>query len=329
MSALQNEDPPAECQVDVSSLWPGTEGGSCKAEVTREEIGWMLARRPLLPVTQESLAHDYNAEEARKMVQAFTDAGMSHLLPVLRWPGVGTRWREFVRWEGAKAAATPEHALGGFACALGRVTTYRALSLDAAGLQRILEAKEIFPRGQLDVSPEKLGEIIEVHGVAKVVVARLYIAHLKRLIGHDPSISLHDDWQTTSCIASGYTSPDKAIYLFEISVPIVESLGLRLNEVEVNAAPILGPRYGPSTEGWFCFEAPAFPDGVHFDRTIQRTERYGLYSVPFLHQRLRRLWKFPSASAVGRAIAPFAQRQAEMRRCRPEGYGPPPYAEVG
>ncbi|CAE7227588.1 unnamed protein product [Symbiodinium natans] len=291
----------------------------------------MLSQRPLDPskVTPERLALDYGEQESRAMLTAFEESKVSHLIPVLRWPGVGTRWRAFLRWLGEQPEPTrsPEDALAGFARSLGRVTTYRALSLDAAGLRRIIEAKEIFPRGQLDVTAEELRRVVEEHGVVKVVVARLYIAHLKRLIGHDPSVSLHDDWQTTSCIASGYTGADKRVYLFEVSVPIVESLGLRLSEVEVNATPILGPRYGPSGDGWFRFPAPAFPDGVYFDRTIQRTERYGLYSVPFLHQRLRRLWMYPSVADIGLAITPFARRQATMHKRRPEGYGPPPYTD--
>ncbi|CAJ1335654.1 unnamed protein product [Effrenium voratum] len=315
-SASDMEEPPAEFLQDISK-W--TSGGPSE-DVSDEEIQWMLSRRPLTAVTVQQLAHDYGEAEAQAMWKALAACGLERLRPTLRWPGVGTRWRRFLRWaqEMDPAPDTPEKALAGFARALGRVTTYRALSLDALGLRRIVEAQEIFPRGQLEVSPERLTQVVEEHGVAKVVVARLYIAHLKRLIGYDPSVSLHDDWQTTSCIASGYTGSDKKVHLFEVSVPVVESCGLRLSEVEVYAPPLLGPRYGPSKEGWFCFQAPAFPAGVYFDRTVQRTERYGLYSVPFLQQRLLRMWRFPSAAAVGEAIAAFAQRQEEMQRRCPQ-----------
>lgn len=314
------EDPPANYLCDISSYCQDLE------DVSEEEIQWMMSRR-CLEATEEALAHDYNAQEAKEMVKAFDDVGISHLLGILRWPGIGTRWRPFVKWiqDGGRSRTMLE-AFSGFARFLGRVTTYRALSLDSEGLQRILEAGEIFPRGQLDVDAAKLAEVIERHGVVKVVVARLYIAHLKRLIGHDPSVSLHDDWQTTSCIASGYMGSGKQVHLFEVSVPVVESLGLRLSEVEVNAEAFLGPKYRPTGDGWFCFQAPAFPEGVYFDRTVQRTERYGLYSVPFL-KRLRRMWKFPSPKDVGLAITPFALRQADMQKKHPRGCGPLPYLQ--
>ncbi|CAE7474482.1 unnamed protein product, partial [Symbiodinium necroappetens] len=217
-----SEEPPEAFLVDISPLWPDdAEAGRCEEGIADEEIQWMLSRRPLDhgKVTRERLALDYNEHEARAMLGAFAESKVSHLIPVLRWPGVGTRWREFIKWVTGlpEPPSSPELAFAGFARALGRVTTYRALSLDAVGLRRIIQAKEIFPRGQLEVSADELSRVIEEHGVVKVVVARLYIAHLKRLIGHDPSVSLHDDWQTTSCIASGYTEKEKSVYLFEVS----------------------------------------------------------------------------------------------------------------
>ena len=89
------------------------------------------------------------------------------------------------------------------------MTTYRALALDEAALARVLAADCIFPSGQLRVSAEALAAVVEGKGVRRVCVARLFIAHLRRLLGHDPSISLHDDWQTTALIASGYSSHDR------------------------------------------------------------------------------------------------------------------------
>ena len=44
----------------------------------------------------------------------------------------------------------------------------------------------------------------------------------------DPSISLHDDWQTTSVIASGYASSIKRVHLFEISVCVNLFVDLRV-----------------------------------------------------------------------------------------------------
>jgi hypothetical protein len=193
--------------------------------------------------------------------------------------------------------------------------TYRALALDDKGLADILEADCIFPSGQLHVDAGELVAIVEREGVRRVCVARLFIAHLQRLLGHDPSVSLHDDWQTTSIIASAYAEGDhRPVYLFEVSCPVVESMGWTLQ-----AGAVLGgasSRHPP----WFCFTAPATPDGVWFDGRKQRTERYCLYGVPFLRDRLCRLFVFPPSAGVSVAdvVAPFALRQAELYTAFPQ-----------
>mmetsp|Transcript_73459 Transcript_73459/g.192649 ORF Transcript_73459/g.192649 Transcript_73459/m.192649 type:complete len:265 (-) Transcript_73459:34-828(-) len=253
------------------------------------------------------------------MASAFDTAGVSHLLPALAWPGVGTRWREFLAWcVETGPAATPAEAFRSFGRSLGRVVTYRALAVDEAALRLILAADCIFPAGQLRVGSEALEQIVNSKGVRTVCVARLFIAQLRRLLGNDPSISLHDDWQTTSLIASGYASCDKLdparsrkVHLFEVSCPKVESIGWTLQEVALQRGEVLGDD-GAGHEPWFCFPAPSVPDGVWFDGRLQRTERYGLYGVPFLSSRLKRLLVFESIKEVGEVVKPFAARQAEL-----------------
>merc|ERR1719373_847680 len=94
----------------------------------------------------------------------------------LAWPGVATRWRRFIEWwksstiglngneQTSRAENTSDNvrtgkdlqfsgpafdALAGFARAVGRIRTFRALALDDAGLARILHEDEIFPSGRL------------------------------------------------------------------------------------------------------------------------------------------------------------------------------------
>lgn len=278
----------------------------------------MEARRPLT-VTPSSLELDFGAHEAAQMQTEFHQAGLEHVLGTLNWPGVGTRWKSFLAWCQEQPEAhslTPSLALRGFGRMLGRVVTFRALALDMAALQSIFQADCIFPSGQLRVGGDVLARIVDAEGIRTVCVARLYIAHLKRLLGYDPSISLHDDWQTTSLIASGYASAKKRVHLFQVSCPKVESIGWTLQDVAERRVAVLGDscRHDP----WFCFPAPGYPEGVWFDGRLQRTERYGLYGVPFLSQRLQRLVVFQSNDELRRALQPFARRCAELHQADQE-----------
>lgn len=282
-------------------------------DVAEQEFEWMEARR-LLIVTPQSLALDFGASEAAIIAAAFKEAKMEHVLGTLNWPGVGTRWRSFLAWCQKQPAAetlTPGLALRGFGRALGRVVTFRALALDPQALQGILDADCIYPSGQLRVGSDVLAQILDEKGVQTVCVARLFIAHLRKLLGHDPSISLHDDWQTTSLIASGYASQSKKVHLFQVSCPKVESVGWTLQDVAERGDEVLGGDRQPH-DPWFCFPAPAYPQGVWFDGKLQRTERYGLYGVPFLAQRLQKLMVFESREQLGDAVRPFAERCAEL-----------------
>lgn len=293
-------------------------------DVTEEEFAWMEARRKL-SVTHEQLALDYGEDEACRMERAFAERGLSHLLGTLNWPGIGTRWQEFLEWSCSVVPApeTPAIALRGFGRFLGRVTTYRALAIDETALRKIVAADCIFPSGQLRVGSEALEDVVNTKGIRKVCVARLFIKHLHRLLGVDPSISLHDDWQTTSLIASGYASYDKLdparsrkVHLFELSCPKVESIGWTLQEVALQAGAVLDGDFSKH-DPWFQFPAPAVPEGIWFDGRWQRTERYGLYGVPFLSQRLQQLYVFESNQQLGEAVLPFARRQAELHDLDP------------
>mmetsp|Transcript_113522 Transcript_113522/g.321204 ORF Transcript_113522/g.321204 Transcript_113522/m.321204 type:complete len:337 (-) Transcript_113522:132-1142(-) len=292
-------------------------------DVAEDEFQWMEARRPLV-FAQQGLALDYGSSEASCMQQAFVEAGTEHLLGVLNWPGVGTRWREFLEWcqeetnEGRELPATPGTALRAFGRALGRVTTYRALAIDGTALQRIIDADCIFPSGQLRVGTEELENIVRAKGIQTVCVARLFISHLHRLLRYDPSVSLHDDWQTTTLIASGYASHDvldpsrsRRVHLFELSCPKIESVGWTLQEVALRGGDVLGGDMSDHRP-WFSFPAPAVREGIWFDGRWQRTERYGLYGVPFLSRRLQQVFVFASNEEIGKAVAPFAKRQNEL-----------------
>lgn len=122
-------------------------------------------------------------------------------------------------------------ALRAFGRHLGRITAYRALALDAAGLRNVTDADAKLPTGVLHVSMETLKTIVLEKGVKAVCVARLCM----NVCGFDPSVSLHDDWQTAAVIAAGYASP-KRVTLFELSVPVVESIGWTLYDVDVRTA---------------------------------------------------------------------------------------------
>lgn len=253
------------------------------------------------------------------MQQAMQELGVPMAVAgVLAWPGVGSRWPRFLAWW--KQLPLPEQpdgahsALLGFSRVLGRVRTFRALALDDVGLKRILSEDEIFPSGRLrdGVNAAHLRRVVDVHGVSKVTAVRLYISNMPKIGGIDPSISLHDDWQTTSIIASGYASSGKKVHLFELSVPAVESVGWTLYEVAQRSSEHLGAQYADH-EQWFKFPSPAVPQGTWFDSMLQRTERYGLYSVPHLHSRLMNIYVFDNLSQLRAAVDPFVKVMAERQ----------------
>lgn len=283
-----------------------------------------MCQQRALVLDRDQLAVDYGPEEAAQILRAMEEMAMPlEVAGALAWPGVGSRWMRFFAWwrqlPAAQRPADAPTALGGFARAVGRVRTFRALALDEAGLRRILEEDEIFPSGRLrpGVDAAHLRQVVSQHGVAKVTAVRLYISCMPLIGGVDPSISLHDDWQTTSIIASGYARAGKKVHLFELSVPAVESVGWTLLDVANRAPEFLGPKYA-GHERWFEFPSPAAPEGTWFDSTLQRTERYGLYSVPHLRHRLRRLYAFDSLEELRSAVAPFVSAVDAMHTLQPD-----------
>merc|ERR1712061_497919 len=97
-----------------------------------------------------------------------------------------------------------------------------------------------------------------------------------------------------------------------VSVPVVESLGWRLIDVAQRSGRHL-QGYGEH-ERFFNFCCPAAPEsGVWFDATLQATERYGFYGIPFLSRRLSTIWRFDSFQQIRDSIKPFVRRQEEER----------------
>ena len=325
--ALEGADPEFPVPEEVFVEEAGDAVFAHGNRVHEEEFAWMLAKRPLARASLEGLARDYGRQEAADMAEAFRRAGLERLLPALHWPGVGTRWRRFLSWCRAQQGrpdapepqegclSGPEAAFRAFGQSLGRVWSYRAIALSDSALGVILEEDNVFPSGQLRVDAAELEEIVERQGVRTVCVARLFISQLRRLIGHDPSVSLHDDWQTTCIIASEYAEgTGRPVYLFEVSCPVVESIGWTLQQVAVEGGPaVLGDQLPAHLEPWFLFKAPGAPEGVWLDGRMQRTERFCLYGVPFLRNRMRHLYAFPpSEMSVAKAVTPFVRRQADM-----------------
>ena len=50
--------------------------------------------------------------------------------------------------------------------------------------------------------------------------------------------------------------------------------------------------------------------GTWFDGRLQRTERYSLYGIPFLKQRLQRLVRFKDTADLAAATLPYVDNQA-------------------
>lgn len=298
-----------------------------EAIVSDFEIDWMIRQRPLI-FAPAQFRRDYGVQEAMLMCSAVRAVEMPKTTAgALAWPGVGTRWQRFVAWwrnwrerqKQQNYELMAREALAEFAKAIGRIRTFRALALDDADLQRILDRDEIFPSGLLQPGIDEfaLRRVIDQHGVRKVAVCRLYISEMHRIGGADPSFSLHDDWQTTCIIASDYATRTKGVHLFELSVPAVESLGWNMMDVANTVEDILGKQDSDHCEDWFNFAAPAVPEssgGVWLDARLQRTERFGLYTVPFLRRRLRNLYVFGSVREIESSVAPFVEWMSQLHR---------------
>eukprot|EP01129_Flabellula_baltica_P014908 TRINITY_DN7298_c0_g1_i1.p1 TRINITY_DN7298_c0_g1~~TRINITY_DN7298_c0_g1_i1.p1 ORF type:complete len:278 (+),score=39.24 TRINITY_DN7298_c0_g1_i1:222-1055(+) len=262
--------------------------------VSLEEINAMLSHRPL-DWDPDQFQIDYGREVLNQVMIDFQD--FPHLLGCLMWPGVGTRFSGFVSFiqsldkdQVDKMSCLECFQL--FANHLGRVVSYRALSLTTEQYDVITEKNTIWPTGRLRTSMEVLESIVNEKGVWYIAHARLYIG--RGLVRYDPSLSLHDDPETAVTIASGYTElPHKKIYLMELDFPKIESLGYLLADVQ------------DDDKAWFTFK------GVKFCSYWERTERYTLYEIPFYKERLISLRIFSTETDIENFIAPFRASQQQ------------------
>ena len=263
--------------------------------ITDEEIEQMLKNRPLI-YDKNQLVQDYGEEIYDQIKKAFKLNEFEAFLPCLNYPGVGTRWKEFLNYlKETKTHKTSKEAFIGFANHLGRVTSYRALSITKQQLKNIKEANEIFPTGRLRTTEDILKQTVDKHGVFFICNARLYIG--RGLVKYDPSVSLHDDPETAVCIANGYTSSEKKIHLFKLDAPKIEACGYVLKDVQDEN----------SRHNWFKFS------GVWFDSRLERTERYVLYGIPFLKERLLELKVFETKEEIIEFIRPYKEIQQKLK----------------
>eukprot|EP00026_Physarum_polycephalum_P013035 Phypoly_transcript_13396.p1 GENE.Phypoly_transcript_13396~~Phypoly_transcript_13396.p1 ORF type:complete len:273 (+),score=32.43 Phypoly_transcript_13396:211-1029(+) len=258
------------------------------------EIEWMINKRPLLFDCQQ-LVVDYG-DQAQQIVEAFEKKKMQKFMGCLNWHGVGSRWKIFLDWLVEQPSESldksdPKEIFTKFAQHLGRVISFRALSLTHDGYATIEKANSIYPSGRLKVHEDKIDKFVLEYGVRKICYARLYIG--LGLMEFDPSLSLHDDGETAVCIASSYVAKDKKIHLMKLSVPKIEVCGYKLQDIS------------DKSERWFQH------NGIWFDGTEERTERYTLYEIPFYKERLQQLTIFESNAQVNEYLLPFKNSQRE------------------
>ena len=82
-----------------------------------------------------------------------------------------------------------EEAFRQFAYHLGRITSYRALSLTDEQFETIRKSNSIYPSGRLRVDEKTIDNYILAKGSKFIAYARLYIG--MGLMPYDPSLSLH------------------------------------------------------------------------------------------------------------------------------------------
>jgi len=269
-------------------------------QILEEEIQWMLSKRPLI-FDFEQLCVDYGKETAEQMVSAFKqkgDAFFKTYAPALAHHGVGSRWKQFLEFlaEETTQRGAPTDAIDSFkkfAQYLGRVVSYRALSLTPSQFETIKNADSIWPSGRLKTDEKELDDIVRKFGVRYVAYARLYIG--MQLIPFDPSLSLHDDPETAVCIAGGYVDNEKKVHLMELSVPKIEVLGFILSDIQ------------DGNHKWFCFRK------IWFDSFDERTERYTLYEIPFFSKRCRSVRIFQSNQEITAFLQPFKIAQEKKK----------------
>eukprot|EP01084_Bolivina_argentea_P280631 479951_1 len=267
----------------------------------------------------------------------YKDKYNKDIFGALAWNGVVSRWKEFMNFlndiyssnnntdeekkndnnnSDGYILKSARDALYHFGNSLGRVISYRALALTASEFDSIKQLNEIVPTGQLRASLKEMQYIVDTHGVTKITVARLYISKLSQWIGLDPSLSLHDDCETALCISQTYMNEKnkKYVYLFEMDVPKVMSIGFKVVDVQNKAylvdqtfADRKNRKKGKQSDRWFGH------NGVWFDAYDERCERQLLYSIPFFKERCREITVFKTRKTLLKRIEPFKVKQQQLK----------------
>lgn len=259
--------------------------------VQPEEIEWMLQQHPFIHDPDQLQVH-YGLDSLQ-MIAAFHEQHCEHLLPLLAWPGIATRWKLFLEWQGSHPCLDGlESAFSEFANHLGRLTTYRAIALTKSEFQQIQALNTILPTGRLKMDAATLTDYVRREGIRNVLDMRM--RHISSF-PYDPSLSLHDHPEIAVCIAEGYLQPpERSIYRFELYLPIIEIIGWRMCDVN-------------GLQDWFCHR------GVWFDPTNPRTERFTLFEIPLLSARCKSIRVFNDFEEVSDYLLPFAEEQGRLR----------------
>ena len=271
--------------------------------LTQEELDYILSHNTvgsleLNKFSEEQLVLDYTNTIALEMNKLFQNQ-FEKFKPCLHLPGIGTRFRQFHEFlsqfkDQDLQQLSNLDAFVRFANYLGRVTSYRALALTSEQYDTLVKQDSIYPTGRLKTDKATVESMVSTHGVWKICHARLYIG--MRMVRYDPSLSLHDNPETATCIASGYSDDDRKVHLMELDVPLIEVLGYSVSEVSFDP-----------TRRWFEFEQ------IWFDAFDHATERYTLFEIPFLSKRLKHLRIFDNDDEIAEFLEPFRQIQREKK----------------
>lgn len=279
--------------------------------ITREEFDFILSHTypstttnkvaSLTEYSLDTLKFDYQETTALEMMDLFRTKSLSKFIPCLHVPGIGTRYKEFYNFLLSINCDKLEEMSGReafevFGQHLGRIRTFRALALTPPEYEKIVNDDSIFPTGRLKTDKETVESMVEQHGIWKICHARLYIG--QRMVKYDPSLSLHDHSETTTCIASHYTDyeTNRKVHLMELSIPKIEVLGYFVRDVS----------YDRNSQ-WFYYGK------IWFDSFEESTERYTLYEIPFLSQRMLSLRIFESTEEIKQYLQPFRESQNQKK----------------
>lgn len=93
-----------------------------------------------------------------------------------------------------------------------------------------------------------------------------------------------------------------------MDIPKIETLGY--NVCEVQGFSDVAKKFATGRvqhEIWFKHR------GVWFDGTLERTERYLLYEIPFLKERCKNIKVFKTNEAINKAVLPFKEKQQALK----------------